>query len=195
MLSRLFKNEYSRLLHPLSLLLVKAGVSPNFLTLVGLLLSLAAGAAYAGGRLRLGGFLLLFSGCGDMLDGCLARCAGQSSRFGAFIDSVTDRYAEFFYFSGLLLWLVETGDRTHLLVLLAALMGSVMVSYTRARAESLIGSCEVGIMERPERMVVLIAGSLFGFVKPALWILAFGANLTALHRIFHTWSATRRSPA
>jgi CDP-diacylglycerol--glycerol-3-phosphate 3-phosphatidyltransferase len=194
MLSRLCKDHVSLGLRPVAGFLSRLGVTPNVLTLLGLSFSLASGVFYGRGSMRLAGLLLLLSGLGDMMDGALARNTGTGSRFGAFIDSVADRYAEFFVFFGLLFWFYREQDRLHLVVALTALMGSVMVSYTRARAESIIGSCAVGLMERPERLVVLIAFSLLGKVMPALWILAVGANLTALRRIIHTWRMTRPRP-
>ncbi len=193
MISNRFKSRFSAFFGPPAILLKRIGVNANHLTLVGILLSLAAAAAFAGGRFRLGGAVLLLAGLSDVLDGSVARNSGTSSLFGAFIDSVSDRYSEFFIFSGLLYRFHGEGDTLSLALVLAALLGSMMVSYTRARAESIIGECQVGLMERPERIIVLIVFAILGWIKPALWILAVGANLTALRRIVYTWQKTREA--
>lgn len=191
MISRRFKGVSSRLLRPAALFLQKHHIYPNHLTLMGLMLSMAAGAAFSFGRFRLGGGALILSGLSDVLDGSLARNTGTTSPFGAFIDSVADRYSEFFVFFGLVYWFYRMEETLSLLVILLAMLGSVMVSYTRARSESIIGDCQVGLMERPERLLVLIVFSLMNNIEPALWILAAGANLTALQRILHTYRKTR----
>jgi phosphatidylglycerophosphate synthase len=193
MISNRFKSRFSAFFKPLALLLRRIGVNANHLTLVGFLLSRAAAAAFARGSIRLGGVVLLLAGLSDVLDGSVARNSGTSSRFGAFIDSVSDRYSEFFVFSGLLFWFHREEDTVSLVVLLMALLGSMMVSYTRARAESIIDECQVGLMERPERVIILIVFAILGWIRPALWILAVGANLTALRRIVHTWKKTREA--
>lgn len=191
MLARRLKPTVSELARPLSLVLRRAGLSPNVMTLLGFVLSLGTALSYGSGRLRQGGLLLLLAGLSDVLDGSLARATGTSSDFGAFLDSVTDRYSEFLIFAGLLVWLHREGDGLLEAVCLAALIGSTMVPYARARAEAIVGDCQVGLMERAERVVVLIVFSLAGTIAPALWIVAIGANLTALQRIHYTWKQTR----
>jgi len=190
MLSQQFKGEVTEFLRPFSLYLQKIKIYPNQLTVFGLIFSLLAAVAYAFGHLRLGGLTLLISGISDILDGSLARTTGKSSLFGAFIDSVTDRYSEFFVFFGILILFHRSGDTLHMLVLMAAMMGSIMVSYTRARAESIIDTCQVGLMERTERVLILIIFSLIGYLEPAIWILAIGANVTALRRVVYTYRNT-----
>ncbi len=170
-----------------------AGISPDFISYLALLVSLLAGVSYGLGRIFQGGLLLLCSGFLDTLDGSIARLTGRSSRFGALLDSTLDRYAEFFIFFGLLIhyrtdWLFS--------VILLALMGSVMVSYIKARAQSLGPVRTVGLMQRPERFALLAAGSLLnapaGFLLPdypnaffaaSLVLLAVLANGTALRRL------------
>jgi phosphatidylglycerophosphate synthase len=186
MLSQRYKKGLTRLLEPAALFLQKHSISPNQLTFFGLISSFLSAVAYASGHLRLGGIILLLSGISDVLDGSLARNTGTSSAFGAFIDSVSDRYADLLVYFGILIQLHFAGDILHMIVLMAAMLGSVMVSYTRARAESIIESCTVGFMERPERLLTIVIFSLIGHIEPALWILAVGANITALQRIIHT---------
>ena len=127
-----------------------------------------------------------------MLDGALARASGQVSPFGAFLDSVLDRYSDILDLSGLIFLFVGKARVLDVVATLAALLGTVMVSYTRARAESVGVDCRVGFMERGERMVTLIVGALFDLLAPAVWIVAVGANITAIHRIAYTWRGTRR---
>jgi phosphatidylglycerophosphate synthase len=184
MLSRKYKATFGVLLQPVNLVLIRLRVSADHLTLAGLVFGILAGLAFAQGRLLLAGLFLALSGLSDMLDGSLARAAGETTRFGSFIDSVTDRYSECFIFGGLA-W--HYAGSPVLMLVLAALTGSLLVSYTRARAESLIERCEIGIAERPERMILLILGCLPGLMVPALWVIAVLAHVTALQRIHHTW--------
>lgn len=175
-------------------LLAGAGVSPMFLTALGLLLSIAAGYAFWRGAFRPAAVLMIAGGLCDMLDGALARRTEKASRFGAFIDSSVDRYAEAAVFIGLLLHSLGSASPLQTFMTLLALTGSFMVSYTRARAEGLGLECAVGLMERPERFLVLILGALLGArVMPyALAFLAVTTNLTALQRMLHVRRETRR---
>jgi phosphatidylglycerophosphate synthase len=184
MLSRKYKATFGELVQPVNLVLHRLRVSADHLTLAGLVFGALSGLAFAQGRLLLAGAFLALSGVSDMLDGSLARATGEACPFGSFIDSVTDRYAECFIFAGLA-WHLR--GSAALLLVLAALAGSLLVSYTRARAEGLGVRCDVGVLERPERMVLLVAGAVTGFLVPALWAIAVLAHVTALQRIHHTW--------
>ncbi len=188
MLSRKYKSAFGTFVRPLSDVLHRLHVNPVHLTAAGLFCSVLAALAFSQGLFATGGVLLTLSGFSDMLDGSLARSSGEATPFGSFIDSVTDRYSELFTFGGLAYY--YSGSSTLILVLFA-LGGSLMVSYTRARAESLVGKCEVGLMERPERMIILIAASFFGFMYWGLWLLAVGTNATAMERIYHTRKISR----
>ncbi|WP_265581354.1 CDP-alcohol phosphatidyltransferase family protein [Methanofollis aquaemaris] len=167
----------------------RSGVTPNVLTVAGFLVIAVAAVLIVSGRLVAAGVVLGFGGLFDALDGAVARVNGQASRFGAFFDSVLDRYAEAFLFGGLFLYFA--GDRTAQALTFAALVGSLMVSYTRARAEGLGAECRVGLFTRLERVLVLIAGLLTGFLVPALWVLAVLTNFTAVQRMWHVWQVTR----
>lgn len=193
MLSRKYKGTIGELIQPVNLVLHRLRVNPDHLTLAGLVFGVLAGLAFAQGRLVLGGIFFGLSGLSDMFDGSLARAAGETTPFGSFLDSVTDRYTECFVFGGLAWHYASSGV---LLLVVAALTGSLLVSYTKARAESLIGRCDVGILERPERMIILIAGAVSGYTVPALVVLAVFAHITALQRIHHTWKqmSNRRGP-
>jgi phosphatidylglycerophosphate synthase len=184
MLSRKYKRTFGELVKPLSLVLHRRGVTAIHVTMAGLAFSAVAALAYSRGNFTAGGVLLVLAGLSDALDGSVARSSGGETPFGAFIDSVADRYSEFLTLGGIALHYAGTAV---LLLVLVSLAGSVMVSYTRAKAENLTGTCDVGLMERPERLILLAAGSIFGFMVPALWALAILTNTTAAHRIYHTW--------
>lgn len=172
------------------------GVNPNLLTFVGFLITLLAAWFLAQGRFFDAGIVIIFSGIFDMLDGRVARVTKTVTRFGAFFDSVLDRYSDMALFLGLLIHYARIQQTTYLVLAGIVMMGAVMTSYTRARAESLIPLCKVGFMERPERLVLLIIGALFNRMAPVLWVMAVMSNLTVIHRIVHTWKqASRKSPA
>jgi len=186
-----YKAEVDRVADPVARALLGARIRPNQLTVLGLCCSAASAAAFALDRQRWGGVLLALAGACDILDGALARASGQVSPFGAFLDSVLDRYSDLLVLAGLVVLFMRVGRAVDVVATLAALMGTVMVSYTRARAESVGVECKVGLMERGERLLLLIAGALANLLVPAVWLVAVGANATALHRILHTWRATR----
>ncbi len=172
--------------------LARAGVRPNLLTLCGLAISLVAAASTATGRFAPAGLLLLLAGAFDALDGAIARRTDQSSPFGAFLDSVMDRYADLSVLLGLVLHYASAdvaagpGWRNAPLLLTAgAILGSALTPYARARAESLIATCKVGIVERPERLVLLVVGLLFDRMAPALGAIAVLSNVTVLQRLFY----------
>ena len=164
---------------------------PNHLTLIGLGVSLLAATAFCTGRIRTAGVLLILAGLCDFFDGSLARASGQVSAFGAFLDSVIDRYSDLVVLLAIVVLYAQVSHTRGAIVAMAGLIGSMMVSYTKARAESIGVRCTVGMMERPERMICLIAGALLDLLEPALWVLAVLSNLTALQRIAFTWRATR----
>ena len=164
---------------------------PNHLTLIGLGVSLLAATAFGTGRIRSAGVLLILAGLCDFFDGSLARASGQVSAFGAFLDSVIDRYSDLVVLLAIVVLYAQVSHTRGAIVAMAGLIGSMMVSYTKARAESIGVRCTVGMMERPERMICLIAGALLDLLEPALWVLAVLSNLTALQRIAFTWRATR----
>jgi len=170
-----------------AVLLNRIGVTPNELTIVGLLLNVAVAWMLASGNLAVGGILVLLANAFDMLDGALARVSGKGSRFGAFFDSTLDRYAEAVIYLGLMVWLYRVGDGPLLMGAYMALVGSFMVSYSRARAEGLGVGGEVGLLPRPERILILALGLLLHqtLLAPAIWLLAVLSNFTTLQRILH----------
>ena len=169
-------------------------IAPNILTIVGLPINLAAAASFAFGRMWLGGLLILAAGLFDMLDGAVARVSGSDTEFGGFLDSVIDRYSDLGILMGLVIFYSLGGETLNLILVFVILVGSVLTSYIRAKAESIISvKCNVGLVERPERIILLAAGALSGFMPVSLWILAFLTNITALQRIHFTWKEIRNS--
>jgi CDP-diacylglycerol---glycerol-3-phosphate 3-phosphatidyltransferase len=181
------------LLEPISRFLAWTGVSPNALTIAGFGLAIVVSVVLYSGRFRLGGLLLIAASAFDALDGSLARYSNRVSRFGAFLDSVLDRYSESVVLMGIALWAAERGDALTVLLVFASIVGSLLVSYTRARAEGLRIECKVGIGTRFERVIVLILGLLLNQVTLVLWVLAVVSNLTAVQRVYHVWRVTRES--
>jgi phosphatidylglycerophosphate synthase len=180
------------------------GVTPDTLTVLGLLLSILTAFVIAQGWLLAGGLLVLFAGIFDMFDGAMARARNATTTFGAFIDSTLDRYTESIILFGLLYYVFRTpglqdrfwpfGFEQPLLIALIyiAVVGSLMVSYVRARAEGLGLECKTGLFARPERVVILAVGLLTGAVIWALILLALFSNVTVIQRIVHISRVTRR---
>ena len=172
-------------------LLAATGVNPNFLTFLGLVVNFGAAVSFAVGGFRTGALVVLFAGFLDMLDGQVARRQNRVTAFGAFYDSTLDRYADMALYMGLLVYYSVSGRTPYVVLAAVATAGSVMVSYARARAESLIPLCKVGFMERPERLVLLIIGGLFNRMGAILWVIAVISTITVIHRIVYTWQETR----
>jgi CDP-diacylglycerol--glycerol-3-phosphate 3-phosphatidyltransferase len=163
------------------------GVSPNTLTLFGYVLHLPVMYLLAAGHLRLGGALFLLASAFDALDGSVAREMGQASTFGAFLDSVVDRFSEGTVLFGLLLYYLNSGARLEPALIYVAVFGSLLVSYTRARAEGVGIACKEGLVTRFERVILLAAGLILRWTRPVLWILAILTVFTALQRIGYVW--------
>ena len=176
-------------------ILARAGLTPNMITTIGVLLSAVVAFVIAGGNLVVGGVLFLIASAFDMLDGAVARAAGTVTKFGGFLDSTLDRYSETIVLFGVLYYLLQTPDAmVGALLVFAATTGSLLISYARARAEAAGFHASVGLLARPERVIILAIGLLFGLLLPALWILAVGTHLTVFMRIFHVWRITRSNP-
>jgi len=177
---------------PIARVLGRMGISPNSLTVLGYLLNLPVMYVLATGRLQVGGILVVAASLFDALDGAVAREMGQTSTFGAFFDSVLDRFSEATVLLGLFLWyLQQHGARTELVLIYATIVGSLMVSYTRARAEGLGLECKTGLMTRFERVALLSIALIIRQVPLALWVMAVLTNVTALQRVYHVWRLTQ----
>ncbi len=169
-------------------------INPNYLTFFGLVINIVAAVlfGYASGedqqRMFLyAGLVIIGAGVFDMVDGRVARATNQVTQFGGFFDSVIDRYSDLALYFGLLVYYARANRFFYVVLVAVVMTGSVMVSYTRARAESLIGSCKVGFMERPERIVLVIIGALFNRMAAVLWVIAVLSNITVVHRILYTY--------
>jgi CDP-diacylglycerol--glycerol-3-phosphate 3-phosphatidyltransferase len=205
LISQRNRERYFKIVGPVADLFARAGIHPNILSIAGLLLSIAAGAIYCHGSFFWAAWVVVLAGICDTLDGRIARQTNKKSDFGAFFDSTLDRYSDMFLFIGLAYYFA--GGRPFFMPLQAggspevspwtvtaiifAISGSFMVSYTRARAEGLGMECKAGMMQRPERITLLVIGSLLGSIpvvgilllKLVLLALAISTNLTAGYRI------------
>ncbi len=178
--------------------LVLTRISPNAFTYIGLVFSIGAALlfGYAAGEsqprlFRYAALVILLAGFLDMLDGQVARASDRATVFGAFLDSVLDRYSDAALFFGLLVYYARANRFFYVVLTAVVMISSVMVSYTRARAESLIGTCKVGFMERPERLVLIIIGGMFNRMAPVLWVIAVLSSITVVHRILYTRQMTK----
>ncbi len=188
--------------------LAKGHISPNILTVIGVALNVGCGLLFGLGQFFWAGIALIVANLFDMLDGQVARLSGRVTRFGGFLDSSLDRLSDMVVFVGLMVFYArDTASHSTLNVFLAGagLMGSVMVSYASARAESLIPKCDVGFLRRPERVVLFIIGALSTYpgsnnyftdrMPAVLWVLAVGSYWTFAHRMYHTWRELNRVEA
>ena len=180
-------------------------INPNILTITGVSINVGCGLLFGMGHFFWAGIILILANLFDMLDGQVARLSGRVTRFGGFLDSSLDRLSDMVVFVGIMIFYGrDTQFHSTLNVFLAgaAMMGSVMVSYASARAESLIPKCDVGFLRRPERVVLLIIGALsthLGSSNPlanrmpaVLWVLAIGSYWTFAHRMYHTWHEVKK---
>lgn len=168
-------------------LLARLGFTPNTLTLIGFLMNVAVAVILSRGEMRWGAVAFFLAGVFDGLDGALARRLNKVSRFGAFLDSTIDRLSEAAVFLGLLVWYTGQGANREIVLIYATIVGSLMVSYSRARAEGLGMDCKVGLLTRMERFIVLLIGLLLEQVTITLWLMAILANFTALQRMVYVW--------
>lgn len=183
--SDFLRRKFKPLLNGVGGFLNKLGVKPNMVTAAGLVGNLAAGALIATGHMFWGGILAMVIWPLDVLDGTIARLRGESGPYGAFVDSVTDRFSEIAVFAGLLFYFAQSGSWLEIMLVFFATTGSLLVSYVRARAESLGFSAKRGLLSRTERYLVLIPGLILNYPVISLWILAILANFTAIQRFWH----------
>jgi len=174
---------FKGILDPLATLLNRMGLMPNTITILGLVGNVIGAFLIAQGYLTAGGILVLLMGPVDALDGTMARLRGMAGNFGAFVDSVTDRYSELVIFAGLLYYFIQQNNQTAILLVYASAAGSVLVSYIRSRGQSLGWDTKVGILTRMERYLVLAPAIILNYPMVGLWIIAVFSNLTAVQRI------------
>ncbi|PKN93680.1 MAG: hypothetical protein CVU42_12365 [Chloroflexi bacterium HGW-Chloroflexi-4] len=179
-LRKLFKG----VIDPVARFFLRIGFKPNMITYLGLVITTAASALIVTGYIQWAGIILLIGAPLDVVDGSMARILGHSSMYGAFIDSVTDRYSELVLLGGLLIHYVLEANLTACILVFVAAAGSVMVSYVKARAEGLGFSAKIGLLTRVERLIVLVLCLILNIPMVGLWIIAVLANVTALQRIW-----------
>ncbi len=187
----MLSNNFGHLLdRPLSSLAKTIDINPNIITIAGFLITTAA-AIMLPYNLPAGGVLILIGGFFDMFDGIIARTNKRSTDFGAFLDSVMDRYSDSFLFLGLAAYFLKNNSITGVSLSLGSLVGALIISYTRARAEGLGKECRTGLMERPDRIILMALGALTGLIQPAMWIMFVLTHVTVIQRIHHVWKLTR----
>jgi CDP-diacylglycerol--glycerol-3-phosphate 3-phosphatidyltransferase len=170
--------------------LAKWNVSPDLVTYLGLVLTIGVAVLAGLGEIRWAGVAYIFAAVFDAMDGTLARVSGKGSRFGAFLDSTIDRFEESIVFLGLIIYYSRVGGQIEIPLILVAAIASLMVSYTRARAEAVGVACKVGFMTRVPRVAIMIVGMILGQILITLIVLAATSLFTAFHRMYHVWRMT-----
>jgi CDP-diacylglycerol--glycerol-3-phosphate 3-phosphatidyltransferase len=192
MVTDAINRQFERLRDSITIPLLRTRIRPNTLTLIGLLLNIPVALLIATGRLRYGAVVFLVASLFDVLDGAVAKRGNRGTRFGAFFDSTMDRISDMLLFGGVA-WYVKDQEplgELFAFLALAALAFSLLISYTRARAECIIPSCQVGFAERPERIIILILACFLRSLRPAIVLLVVLAGLTFLNRVVYTWFKT-----
>lgn len=184
-----------RILTGLVHLLAITRIHPNVFTCVGLFINGAAAWLFAQGEFAKAGIVVLLGAVFDLVDGPVARHSNKVTRFGGFLDSVIDRYSDLILLMGMLVWYARIDRFSYIVLTAAAMTGSVLISYARARAENEIPKCKVGFLERPERIVLIIIGALSDHMAAVLWVIAVLANWTVIQRVLYTWTETTRIDA
>jgi len=182
---------FGKIIHGIVAALALSRVHPNFLTFLGLVINIWAAWLFALGNFRWAGVVVIGAGLFDMVDGRVARQTNQVTRFGGFFDSVLDRYSDLAVLVGLQVYYASINRYFYVVLCAIVMTGTVMVSYTRARAENTIPRCKVGFMERPERVVLVILGALTNRMAHVLWVLAVFTNITVIARMIYTWQETK----
>src|SRR5580693_3286835 len=167
-------------------------IHPNVLTFLGLVINIVAAFLFAAGSFRWAGAVIIGAGLFDMVDGRVARETNRVTRFGGFFDSVLDRYSDLALLVGLLIYYASINRFFYVVLTAIVMTGTVLTSYTRARAENTIPKCKVGFLERPERVVLIIIGALTNRMAPVLWVIAMLSNVTVISRMIYTWDETKR---
>jgi len=191
MLSDKLGHRLDAYLYPPFRKLFGKGGNPNLLTLLGFLSTLLASMFLLKGIWFIAGLAIILSGIFDLLDGVIARNLGKATPFGSFFDSVVDRYSDLVLLLALTLYYLKKEESDGVILTSVVAMGTALIPYVRAKAESLQVACHIGLMERAERIILLSVGTLLNWMVPVLWILAVLTHLTVLHRIYHVWKKIR----
>lgn len=188
-------NKIGHRLDPLLFkIMIKASgkhINPNIFTLIGFLINLVASYLVITRRWFLAGLMIIFSGLFDLLDGVAARNLNKVTNFGAFLDSVLDRYSDLLLLMGFTIYYLKLEEPGLVILTSIVSIGTILISYIRARAEALNVSCTVGLMERAERIILISIGTLFSIMEPILWIMAILTHFTVLQRIYYVWKRLR----
>src|SRR5579871_4281546 len=191
-----FSSVIGKVCKPIILWIVRglalSRIHPNVLTFLGLVINIGAAWLLAVGQFRWAGAVIIGAGLFDMVDGRVARETNRVTRFGGFFDSVLDRYSDLGLLVGLLVYYASINRFFYVVLTAIVMTGTVMVSYTRARAENTIPKCKIGFLERPERVVLIIIGALFNRMAQVLWVIAILSNVTVIQRMIFTWQETKR---
>lgn len=190
-LAEIRRSIASRITDPIVGILSRSRIKPNALTFINLALNIVAAYVIASSHFILGGVLVLASGLFDLLDGALARLTGQTTSFGAILDSTIDRISEAAVLCGLLIWYIPKEAKIEIVLIFAVLIGSFLISYIRARAEGLGLQCQVGLFTRAERVIVLSIGLLVNQVFIALCVIAVFSYITVVQRLLYLWKQTK----
>ena len=190
-LAEIRRSIASRITNPIVGILSRSRINPNALTFINLALNIVAAYLVASSHFILGGVLVLASGLFDLLDGALARLTGQTTSFGAILDSTVDRISEAAILCGLLIWYIPKEAEIEIVLIFAVLIGSFLISYIRARAEGLGLQCQVGLFTRAERVIVLSIGLLVNQVFIALCVIAVFSYITVVQRLLYLWKQTK----
>jgi CDP-diacylglycerol--glycerol-3-phosphate 3-phosphatidyltransferase len=190
-LAEIRRSIASRITDPIVGILSRSRIKPNALTFINLALNIVAAYVIASSHFILGGVLVLASGLFDLLDGALARLTGQTTSFGAILDSTVDRISEAAVLCGLLIWYIPKEAKIEIVLIFAVLIGSFLISYIRARAEGLGLQCQVGLFTRAERVIVLSIGLLVNQVFIALCVIAVFSYITVVQRLLYLWKQTK----
>jgi CDP-diacylglycerol---glycerol-3-phosphate 3-phosphatidyltransferase len=195
-LPKLIKYWYIDLISPVIRFCIRHRVEPNLLTSIGFGITVASAVAFALDHVQLGGAILLLSGSFDILDGKVARATGLASKFGSFFDSTMDRFSDAIIYIGILQMYLKQGHTEMIWVVILSIIGALMVSYARSKAEALKIKCSVGLFQRPERIVYLGFAGILGhaMLYYVVWALAIFSNLTVIQRMFHVYSVAHGVP-
>lgn len=195
MIKSLLGDQVDGWVHACFPFLFRRHLNPNALTVVGTLVSVASAVCFARGKFTAGGVLILASGFFDLVDGVVARHQGDTSRFGAFLDSVLDRLVDMLILLGIAVYFSATQQLGQVLLTAWSLVATVLVSYSQARAQLFLPTFRVGLMERAERMLILAAGAVSGLLVAALWVVAIGSTITVIQRFARAYRELSRIDA
>jgi len=169
------------------------GGNPNLFTLLGFFSTMVASFLILKDSWFFAGIMFILSGLFDLFDGMLARKIGKVTRLGSFLDSVLDRYSDLLFLLSFLIYYLKRGESNLVILTSIVSIGTALIPYIRAKAETLQISCHIGLMERAERIIILSIGTLFDLMEPVLWIMAILTHATVLQRIFHVWNTLHKS--